>query len=90
MRRIYSVPIFWFAVGMAMLTAFGASALTLALLRWPVATGVLLAAGVSVAMFVFIVQIVTDDSHQVKREPPAPELSATVDGVPVKSVEVMQ
>ena len=90
MRRIYRVPTGWFVVYMALVTALCASALTLALLRWPVATGVVLAAGVSVAMFVFIVQIVTDDSHQVKREPPAPELSATVDGRAVQNVEVMQ
>ena len=90
MRRIYRVPTGWFVVYAALVTALCASALTLALLRWPVATGVLLAAGVSVAMFVFIVQIVTDDSHQVKRKTPSPELSATVDGVPVKEVTVLQ
>ena len=90
MRKVYRVSIGWFVVYMALLTALCAAALTLTLLRWPVATGVLLAAGVSVAMFVFIVQIVTDDSHQVKRKTPSPELSATVDGVPVQNVEVMQ
>ena len=90
MRKQYTVSWGWYVTFMALVTALCAAALTLALLRWPVATGVLLAAGVSVAMFVFIVQIVTDDSHQVKRKTPSPELSATVDGIPVKSVEVMQ
>ena len=90
MRKQYTVSWGWYVTFMALVTALCASALTLALLRWPVATGVLLAAGVSVAMFVFIVQIVTDDSHQVKREPPAHDAAATVDGVPVKSVEVMR
>ena len=90
MRRIYSVPIFWFAVGMAMLTAFGASALTLALLRWPVATGVLLAAGVSVAMLVSIYQIVRSDRLSARMPQRDNRAAASVDGVPVKEVTVLQ
>ena len=88
MRRIYRVPTGWFVVYAALVTALCAAALTLALLRWPVATGVLLAAGVSVAMLVSIYQIVTSGSQHTK--PPARDAAATVDGIPVKSVEVMQ
>ena len=88
MRRIYSVSIGWFVVYMALVTALCASALTLALLRWPVATGVVLAMGVSVAMLVSIYQIVTSGSQHTK--PPARDAAATVDGVPVKEVTVLQ
>jgi hypothetical protein len=90
MKKVYRVSIVRFVVYMALLTALCASALTLALLRWPVATGLLLTAGVSVAMLVTVYQIVTDDSHQVKWEPPARDAAATVDGVPVKEVTVLQ
>jgi hypothetical protein len=89
MKKVYRVSIVRFVVYMALLTALCAVALTLALLRWPVAVGVVLTVGVSVLMLVFIVQIVTDDSHQVKWEPPARDAAATVDGVPVKEVEVL-
>ena len=88
MRRIYSVPIFWFAVGMAMLTAFGASALTLLMLRWPVAVGVVLALGVSALMLWAIVQVVTSGAQPMPT--PVRDATATVDGRAVKEVEVMQ
>ena len=87
MRRIYSVSIGWFVVYMALVTALCASALTLALLRWPVATGVVLAAGVSVLMLVSIYQIVTSGHQPLPT--PARDAAATVDGMPVKNVEVM-
>ena len=87
MRKVYSVSIGWFAVGMAMLTAFGASALTLLLLRWPVAVGVLMAFGVSALMLWGIVQVVTSGHQPLPT--PARDATATVDGVPVREVEVM-
>ena len=83
MRKVYRVSIGWFVVYMALVTALCASALTLALLRWPVATGVVLAVAVSVAMLVCIYQIVTSGSQHTK--PPAPELSATIDASEVTS-----
>ena len=89
MTRHIEVSISWFRAIVAFQTALCASALTLALLRWPVATGVLLAAGVSVLMLVSIYQIVTS-GHQVKPVAPVRNAAATVDGVPVKNVEVMQ
>ena len=89
MRRIYSVSIVWFIVYMALVTALCASALTLALLRWPVATGVLLAVGVSVLMLTLIYQVVRSDRLSARMEPPVRDASASVDGRPVKSVEVM-
>ena len=88
MRRIYRVPTGWFVVYMALVTALCASALTLALLRWPVATGVVLAMGVSVAMLVSIYQIVTSGSQHTK--PPVRDAAASVDGVPVKEVTVLR
>ena len=88
MTKHIAVPIFWFAVGMAMLTAFGASALTLLLLRWPVAVGVLMAFGVSALMLWGIVQVVTSGHQPLPT--PARDATATVDGRAVKSVEVLQ
>ena len=84
MRRIYRVPTGWFVVYMALVTALCASALTLALLRWPVATGVVLAVAVSVAMLVCIYQIVTS-GHQVKPVAPVRDAAATVDASEVTS-----
>ena len=88
MRRIYRVPTGWFVVYAALVTALCASALTLALLRWPVATGVVLAGGVSVLMLVAIYQVVTSGHQPIPQ--PERHAAATVDGVPVKSVEVMR
>jgi hypothetical protein len=88
MKKTYSVSIVRFVVYMALLTALCASALTLALLRWPVATGLLLTAGVSLAMLVTVYQIVTS-GHQ-PMPTPARDAAATVDGVPVKEVTVLQ
>lgn len=91
MRRIYSVSIGWFILYMALLTVLCAAALTLALLRWPVATGVVMAAGVSVAMLVCIYQIVTSGSHQVEPQKPIGQSTAApVDGAPVREVEVLR
>ena len=90
MRRIYRVPTGWFVVYMALVTALCASALTLALLRWPVATGVVLAAGVSVAMLVSIYQIVRSDRLSARMAPPVRDAAASVDGIPVKEVTVLQ
>jgi hypothetical protein len=90
MRKVYRVPLGWFVVYMAFLTALCASALTLALLRWPVAVGVLLAAGVSVAMLVTIYQIVRCDRLSARMAPPARDAAATLDGKPVKEVTVIQ
>ena len=73
---------------MALVTALCASALTLALLRWPVATGVLLAAGVSVLMLVSIYQIVTSGHQPLPK--PVRDAAATVDGTPVKEVTVLR
>ena len=87
MRKIYSVSIGWFAVGMAMLTAFGASALTLLMLRWPVVGGFALAGIVSALAWLAIYRIVTSAARP---ERPARDAAATVDGVPVQNVEVMQ
>ena len=89
MRKVYRVSIGWFVVYAALVTALCASALTLALLRWPVATGVVLAVAVSVAMLVCIYQIVTS-GHQVKPVAPARDAAATVDGRPVKEVTVLR
>lgn len=77
---------------LALLTALCAAALTLALLRWPVATGVVMAAGVSVALLVCIYQIVTSTSSVAGRryQPPSHDAAAPVDGVAVKSVEVLR
>ena len=88
MRKQYTVSWGWYVTFVALVTALCASALTLALLRWPVATGVLLAAGVSVLMLVSIYQIVTSGHQPLPT--PARDAAATVDGVPVKSVEVMR
>jgi hypothetical protein len=88
MKKVYRVSIVRFVVYMALLTALCASALTLALLRWPVATGLLLTAGVSLAMLVTVYQIVTS-GHQ-PMPTPARDAAATVDGVPVKEVTVLQ
>ena len=88
MRKVYRVSIGWFVVYMALVTALCASALTLALLRWPVVTGVVLAVAVSVAMLVCIYQIVTSGSQHTK--PPARDAAATVDGRPVKEVTVLR
>lgn len=88
MKKVYRVSWGWFVTGMALVTALCASALTLALLRWPVATGLLLTAGVGVAMLVTVYQIVTS-GHQ-PMPTPARDAAATVDGVPVKEVTVLQ
>ena len=90
MRKVYRVSIGWFVVYMALVTALCASALTLALLRWPVATGVLLAAGVSVAMLVSIYQIVRSDRLSARMPQRDNRAAASVDGVPVKEVTVLQ
>ena len=84
MRKVYRVSIGWFVVYMALLTALCASALTLALLCWPVASGVVLAVAVSVAMLVCIYQIVTS-GHQVKPVAPVRDAAATVDASEVTS-----
>jgi hypothetical protein len=89
MKKVYRVSIVRFVVYMALLTALCASALTLALLRWPVATGLLLTAGVSVAMLVTVYQIVTEWTLN-QMPTPARDAAATVDGVPVKEVTVLQ
>lgn len=65
-------------------------AMTLALLRWPVATGLVLAAGVSVLMLATIYQIVSADRLAERIEPPNKHVAATVDGRPVRDVKVMQ
>lgn len=83
MRKVYSIPLGWFIVYMALVTALCASALTLALLCWPVATGVVLALAVSVAMLVCTYQIVTSGSQHTK--PPARDAAATVDASEVTS-----
>ena len=88
MRKVYSIPLGWFILYMALLTALCAAALTLALLRWPVATGVVMAAGVSVLMLVCIYQIVRSDRLSARLPTPARYAAATVDGTPVKEVTV--
>lgn len=89
MRKVYSIPLGWFILYMALLTALCAAALTLALIRWPVATGVVMAAGVSVLMLVMIVHIVTTAPPLPPLPPEKREPPATVDGRPVWDVEVL-
>ena len=90
MTRHIEVSISWFRAIVAFQTALCASALTLALLRWPVAVGVLLAAGVSVAMLVSIYQIVRSDRLSARMPQRDNRAAASVDGVPVKEVTVLQ
>lgn len=90
MRKVYTVSWGWYVTFWALLTALLSSALTLALLRYPVATGVLLAVGVSVLMLVSIYQIVRSDRLSARLPTPARDAAATVDGVPVKNVEVLR
>ena len=63
--------------------------LGLLILRWPVAAGVVIALAVCVLMWLAIVHVVTH-GHQVKPVAPVRNAAATVDGVPVEVVEVMQ
>ena len=87
MRKQYTVSWGWYVTFMALVTALCASALTLALLRWPVVGGFALAGIVSALMLWGIVQVVTSGAQPM----PTPDhrAAATVDGVPVKEVEVM-
>ena len=57
-------------------------------LRWPVAAGVVLALAVCVVMWLAIYRIVTSGHQPLPK--PVRNAAATVDGVPVKEVEVLQ
>ena len=88
MTRHFAVPINVFLATMALQVALCGVLLGLMALRWPVAAGVVMAVAVCVVMWLAIYRIVTS-GHQVKPVAPARDAAATVDGVPVKSVEVM-
>ena len=89
MTKQYRVPIGWFRAILAIQVALGGVLLGWLMLRWPVAAGVVLALAVCVVMWMAIVHVVTS-GHQVKPVAPVRNAAATVDGVPVKNVEVMQ
>lgn len=59
-----------------------------ALVAAPVVFGVLAAGGISLAMLVSIYQIVRSDRLESRMAPTVRRASATVDGVPVRDVEV--
>ena len=88
MTKRIEVSISWFRAIMALQVALCGVLLGLMALRWPVAAGVVMAVAVCVVMWLAIYRIVTS-GHQVKPVAPARDAAATVDGVPVKSVEVM-
>ena len=83
--KTYRVPISLFVVFVALCS----TALTLALLRWPVAVGVLLTVGVGGLMLATIYQIVSADRLAARIEPPSNHVAASIDGRPVRDVEVM-
>ena len=87
MRRIYSVSIGWFRAILALQVTLGGVLLGLMALRWPLVGGVVLAVGVSVVMWAAIYRIVTRGHQPLPT--PARDAAATVDGMPVKNVEVM-
>ena len=89
MTRHIEVSISWFRAIVAFQTALGGVLLGLLILRWPVAAGVVIALAVCVLMWLAIVHVVTH-GHQVKPVAPVRNAAATVDGVPVKEVEVLQ
>ena len=88
MTRHIEVSINVFRAILALQVALGGVLLGWLMLRWPVAVGVVMAIGVSVVMWGAIYRLVTSGHQPLPT--PVPELSATVDGVPVKNVEVMQ
>ena len=71
----------------ALLCSLGGVLLGLLTLRWPVVGGVTLAIGVSVVMWLAIYRLVTSGHQPLPT--PARDAAATVDGRPVKNVEVM-
>ena len=84
----HRVSVSWFRAVVAVQAALLGLLLGLMAPRWPVAAGVVMAVAVCVVMWLAIYRIVTS-GHQVKPVAPARDAAATVDGVPVKSVEVM-
>ena len=87
MTKHYSVSINVFRAILALQVTLGGVLLGLMALRWPVAAGVVMAIGVCVLMWASIYQIVTRGHQPLPT--PARDAAATVDGMPVKNVEVM-
>ena len=87
MTRHFAVPINVFLATMALQVALCGVLLGLMALRWPLVGGVVLAVGVSVVMWAAIYRIVTRGHQPLPT--PARDAAATVDGMPVKNVEVM-
>lgn len=88
MTKHIDVPINVFRVVVALQMALGGVLLLLLMLRWPLVGGVALAVSVCVVAWVGIVHVVTSGAQPLPA--PARDASATVDGVPVRDVEVMQ
>ena len=88
MTKRIEVSISWFRAIMALQVALCGVLLGLMALRWPVAAGVVLALAVCVVMWLAIYRIVTSGHQPLPK--PVRNAAATVDGVPVKEVEVLQ
>ena len=90
MTRHIEVSTNVFRAILALQVALGGVLLGWLMLRWPVAAGVVLAVAVCVVAWWGIVHVVTH-GHQVKPQKPIGQsAAATVDGVAVKEVEVLQ
>lgn len=87
MTKHYRVSIEVYILLVATLGSLGGVLLALLLLRWPVVGGFALAGIVSALAWWAIYRLVTSTPRP---ERPARDAAATVDGVPVKEVEVMQ
>ena len=87
MTRHIEVSTNVFRATVAAQVLLGGVLLGLMALRWPVAAGVVMAIGVSVVMWMAIYRLVTSGHQPLPT--PARDAAATVDGVPVKNVEVM-